>query len=221
MLCFLSVVCRRMIGMCPRYSPKHVFFAAFKTSFSILRCDKNSGIGLYIYKIPFLLPLQMNRQRSNSEPNSPELKRNARTPDVVLEPTKPLRHAYSELSPIHSPTSPTTEDHPSDIKAATFSRKFTSSIRRRLSSKGKAGQRFSASDVLDDRSSRSPPNEVEYVKSAFPGTLNRVEHGGKMKKGFLRKIARSNSLRRRSDSNLNKMTVKKTDMDGSSASHEG
>lgn len=163
---------------------------------------------------------KMNRQRSNSEPNSPELKRNARTPDVVLEPTKPLRHAYSELSPIHSPTSPTTEDHPSDIKAATFSRKFTSSIRRRLSSKGKAGQRFSASDVLDDRSSRSPPNEVEYVKSAFPGTLNRVEHGGKMKKGFLRKIARSNSLRRRSDSNLNKMTVKKTDMDGSSASHE-
>lgn len=161
---------------------------------------------------------KMHRQRSNSEPNSPEIKRHSRPPEIELEPTKPLRHAYSELSPIHSPTTPT--DTPSDLKPPTFSRKVRSSIRRRLSSKAKSGQRYSASDVLDDHSSRSPPEEVEYVKSNFPGSLNRGEYGGKVKKGFLRKIGRNNSLRRRSDSNLNKITWKKSDLDGAVASHE-
>ena len=43
-----------------------------------------------------------------------------------------------------------------------------------------------------------------------------------MKKGFLRKIARNNSLRRKSDSNLNKAAAKKSvELDGGAASHEG
>ena len=167
----------------------------------------------------------MVRQRSSSEPNSPEIKRHSRPPQIELAPTKPLRHAYSDLSPIHSPALPTTksaEDLASELKAPTFSRKLTSSIRRRLSSKAKAGQRFSASDVLDDRITRSPSDDVEYLKSNFPGSLNRGEYGGKVKKGFLRKIARNNSFRRRSDSHLNKIAAaKKSDLDGGTASHEG
>ena len=61
------------------------------------------------------------------------------------------------------------------------------------------------------------------VKSNFPGSLHRTECGGKVKKGFLRKIARNNSFRRRSDSNLNKTAAKKssTDLHVESASHEG
>lgn len=168
----------------------------------------------------------MVRQRSNSEPNSPEIKRHPRPPQIDLAPPKPLRYAYSDLSPIHSPTLPTTksaEDIESELKAPTFSRKLTSSIRRRLSSKAKAGQRFSASDVLDDRIAGSPSDDVEYLKPNFPGSLNRGgEYGGKVKKGFLRKIARNNSFRRRSDSHLNKLAAaKKSDLDGGAASNEG
>lgn len=161
----------------------------------------------------------MSRQRSNSEPNSPEPKRHTKLPDVQLDQQNTLRHVYSELSPIHSPTSPNSTD---SLKAPTFSRKITSSIRRRLSSRAKPGQRLSASDVLDDRSARSPPIEVNSVESPFRGTLNQGDYaGGKVKKGFLRKIGKSNSFRRKSDSNLNKFSVKRTDMDGPGRSHEG
>ena len=167
----------------------------------------------------------MSRQRSNSEPNSPEPKRRTKLSDVQLDQQNTLRHAYSELSPIHSPTSPNSTssgDLPDNLKAPTFSRKITSSIRRRLSSRAKSGQRLSASDVLDDRSPRSPPIEVNFGEPSFPGTLNRGDYaGGKVKRGFLRKIGKSNSFRRKSDSNLNKFSVKRSDMDGPARSPEG
>lgn len=170
----------------------------------------------------------MIRQRSSSEPNSPETKRHPRPPQIELAPTKPPRLVFSKLSPIPSPTTPTAEsaeDIPDELKPSTFSRKLTSSIRRRLSSKAKSGQRFSASDVLDDRSTRPPPSSVDdmaFGKPNFPGSLHRGEYGGKVKKGFLRKIARNNSIRRRSDSNLNRTAAKKSgDLHGGAASHEG
>lgn len=167
---------------------------------------------------------KVSRQRSNSEPNSPEPKRHTKLPDIQLDQQNTLRHAYSELSPIHSPKSPNSTssgDLPDNLKAPTFSRKITSSIRRRLSSRAKSGQRLSASDVLDDRSPKSPPIEVNFGEPSFPGTLNRGDYAvGKVKRGFLRKIGKSNSFRRKSDSNLNKFSVKRSDMDGLARSPE-
>lgn len=138
---------------------------------------------------------------------------------------------FSKLSPIPSPTLSGEADEQNDeLKSnARFSRKLTSSIRRRLSSKAKPGQRFSASDVLDERrptSSLLVENDLAVMrpgeKSNSTVSLGRVEYGGKVKKGFLRKIARNNSFRRKSDSNLNKTVVKKsTEMDGSTDSQEG
>ena len=59
-------------------------------------------------------------------------------------------------------------------------------------------------------------------KSNSTVSLGRAEYGGKVKKGFLRKIGRNNSFRRKSDSHLNKIVVKKpTELDGNTGSHEG
>ena len=59
-------------------------------------------------------------------------------------------------------------------------------------------------------------------KSNSTLSLARAEYGGKVKRGFFGKIARNNSFRRKSDSNLNKTAVKKpTEMDGKLGSHEG
>lgn len=74
---------------------------------------------------------------------------------------------------------------------------------------------------MDDCSFRFFFNEVEYVKLVFLGILNCVEYGGKMKKGFFCKIVRSNFFRRWFDLNLNKMIVKKIDMDGFLVFYEG
>ena len=144
---------------------------------------------------------------------------------------KPTRPPFSKLSPIPSPTLAKNEavEQDDEHKPNRFSRKLTSSIRRRLSWKAKAGQRFSASDVLDDRRP-TPHLQVKDdlavvrpgVNSNFTQTLGRTEHGGKVKKGFLRKIARNNSMRRRSDSNLNKnITKRPSELDGGTGSHEG
>lgn len=139
--------------------------------------------------------------------------------------------SFSKLSPIPSPTLSSEFDKQSDeLKSnARFSQKLTSSIRRRLSSRAKPGQRFSASDVLDERRPKSSlfVEDVLAVmrageKSNSTVSLGRAEYGGKVKKGFLRKIARNNSFRRKSDSHLNKTSVKKpTEMDGNTGSHEG
>lgn len=144
-----------------------------------------------------------------------------------------MKSAFSKLSPIPSPTLSNHEadEQDDELKSNTarFSRKLTSSIRRRLSSKAKAGQRFSTSDVLDDRRPTSPPQVKDDlavmgtgVNSNFTASLGRTEYGGKVKKGFLRKIARNNSFRRKSDSNINKNAARKsTEMDGRIGSHEG
>ncbi|KAJ7385784.1 hypothetical protein OS493_013818 [Desmophyllum pertusum] len=176
------------------------------------------------------------RQRSSSEPSSPEPKRSPRPPPLDISPphNKSLRPAFSKLSPI--PPSPTllsngeADELSDELKpnTTTFSRKLTSSIRRRLSTKAKTGQRFSASDVLDDRRPRSPPLVKDDLvvmraeeKSNYTASLGRTEHSGKVKKGFLRKSGRNNSFRRKSDSNLNKNVVKKAnEMDGGAGSHE-
>lgn len=174
----------------------------------------------------------MGRQRSSSCPNSPENKRRSIPPPIEITPSKPpLRNAYSDLSPIPSPTAPNSksaEDLSNELKAPNFSRKLTSSIRRRLSSKGKSGQRHSTSDVLDDRitrSHRSAMDDMEFLPTgvkSMPSTLHRSEYGGKVKKGLFSKIGRSNSLRRRSDSNLHKITGKKSaDLSVGSTSHDG
>lgn len=174
----------------------------------------------------------MGRQRSSSCPNSPENKRRSVPPPVEITPSKPpLRNAFTHLSPIPSPTAPNSksvEDLSQELKAQNFSRKFTSSIRRRLSSKGKSGQRHSTSDVLDDRiirSHRSDMDDMEFLGTgvkSMPSSLHRSEYGGKVKKGLFSKIGRNNSLRRRSDSNLHKTTGKKSaDLSVGSASHDG
>lgn len=174
----------------------------------------------------------MGRQRSSSCPNSPENKRHSIPPPIEITPSKPpLRNTYSDLSPIPSPTAPNSksvEDLSNELKTSNFSRKLTSSIRRRLSSKGKSGQRHSTSDVLDDRITRSHQSAMDDMQflgtgvKSMPSTLHRPEYGGKVKKGLFSKIGRSNSLRRRSDSNLHKITEKKSaDLSVGSTSHDG
>ena len=82
---------------------------------------------------------------------------------------------------------------------------------------------------MDDRrptSSLLVENDLAVMrpgeKSTSTVSLGRAEYGGKVKKGFLRKIARNNSFRRKSDSYVNKTFVKKpTEMDGNTGSHEG
>ena len=101
---------------------------------------------------------------------------------------------FSKLSPIPSPTFSSEADEQSDeLKSNAKARKLTSSIRRRLSSKAKPGQRFSASDVLDERrptSSLLVENDLAVMrpgeKSNSTVSLARAEYGGKVKKGFLR-----------------------------------
>ena len=175
---------------------------------------------------------QVARQRSSSEPNSPETKRHNRPPPLDVSPSlsKPVVPSFSKLSPIPSPTLSSESDKQNDeLKSnSRFSRKLTSSIRRRLSSKSKPGQRFSASDVLDDRRPTSTLLVADDLAVMRPGekssstvSLGRAEYGGKAKKGFLRKIARNNSFRRKSDSHLNKNVIKKPEMYGNTGSHEG
>lgn len=140
---------------------------------------------------------------------------------------------FSKLSPIPSPTlafNKGNEGNDEFKSYAKLSRKLTRSFRRRLSSKGKTGHRYSTSDVLDDRGrTTSPPlfQDDSAVgktteKADFVATLGRTEHGGKVKKGILRKIARNNSFRRKSDTSLNRNKSKKSmEMDGRIGSHDG
>ena len=82
---------------------------------------------------------------------------------------------------------------------------------------------------MDDRRSRTPPlvqDDLAVAKTGekadFAATLGRTDYGGKVKKGFLRKIGRNNSFRRKSDSSLNRNVTKKpSEMDGGTGSHEG
>lgn len=139
----------------------------------------------------------------------------------------------SKLSPIPSPTLAFNKGNEGsdEFKSnAKLSRKLTRSFRRRLSSKGKPGHRYSTSDVLDDRGrTTSPPLFQDDLavwktteKADFVATLGRTEHGGKVKKGILRKIARNNSFRRKSDTSLNRNKSKKSmEMDGRIGSHDG
>lgn len=174
------------------------------------------------------------RQRSCSAPNSPESKRRSRPPPLDLSPppAKRVEPFLSKLSPIPSPTlvfNKENEGNDEFKSNAKLSRKLTRSFRRRLSSKGKPGHRYSTSDVLDDRGrTTSPPlfQDDSAVgktteKADFVATLGRTEHGGKVKKGILRKIARNNSFRRKSDTSLNRNKSKKSmEMDGRIGSHD-
>ena len=135
----------------------------------------------------------------------------------------------SKLSPIPSPTlvfNKGNEGNDEFKSNAKLSGKLTRSFRRRLSSKGKPGHRYSTSDVLDDRGrTTSPPlfqDDSAVGKTTEKATLGRTEHGGKVKKGILRKIARNNSFRRKSDTSLNRNKSKKSmEMDGRIGSHDG
>lgn len=165
------------------------------------------------------------RQRSNSEPNSPEFAR-SRPPPLELSPSPTKRVAPSKLSPIPSPTLIFNKGNEGgdDFKSnPRLSRRLTSSFRKRLSSKMKPGHRYSTSDVLDDRGrTTSPPlfqDDLAFGKTTekadFAATLSRTEYGGKVKKGLFRKIAPRNSFRRKSDSSLNRNNAKKpVELDG-------